>query len=401
MDTTPFDLNQALSRWRGDLASAPALHAGTLDELEGHLRDSTATLVGSGLTEEEAFLVASRRLGPSPALAAEFDKVQPGAVWRVRCGWMLAGIALWLFTQDVSFIAAIAAIYAGHLAGTDGFAAGWLGVIARVLLVGAAATAFLAMMRGRIWRSGEGPGCLRASRTAPLVIALLAVLLTARIAATLAPALLVRQMSPAYLGQALLMGAWSQGFGTLQLLAAIAVGLTWSLRGAALRRTGLAAVLAGALLCPGPTSPPAEAREPGPFAAATQPGATTLDQTLKLWNAGKKDEALKAFLAIDFSRKPLFPPGAVLGYTEKQFIELPKAVRDKIHPEIVAGMKPLKALSSHVRDTARAAAAAGQTGQARTQVAQLKRFGEALDQPDALALLKLVGKAIQKMAATP
>lgn len=48
-----------------------------LAELESHLRESTGQLQAHGLNEEEAFLIAVRRLGNERELAREFAKVAP------------------------------------------------------------------------------------------------------------------------------------------------------------------------------------------------------------------------------------------------------------------------------------------------------------------------------------
>jgi hypothetical protein len=91
----PFDSNQAIQRWREALAQSPAFRSENLDELEAHLRDSIAKLEGGGLSAEEAFLVASRRIGRDGALAVEFGKVNGHAVWLDRLLWMLIGIQAW------------------------------------------------------------------------------------------------------------------------------------------------------------------------------------------------------------------------------------------------------------------------------------------------------------------
>ena len=72
-----FDLNLAIQRWRENLAQAPTIRQESLDELESHLRESLMALQRSGLSPEEAFIIASRRMGPGVALEEEFVKVRP------------------------------------------------------------------------------------------------------------------------------------------------------------------------------------------------------------------------------------------------------------------------------------------------------------------------------------
>jgi hypothetical protein len=92
---TAFDLNTAIQRWREHLRQSPHFRPEDLDELETHLRDSVAAFQGKALSEEEAFLVATRRIGGVPALEPEFAKVNGKEVWMNRLLWMLVGAQLW------------------------------------------------------------------------------------------------------------------------------------------------------------------------------------------------------------------------------------------------------------------------------------------------------------------
>jgi len=86
-----FILNAAIRSWRQRLGDQPDIQAGDLDELADHLREGSADLNVSGLSEEEAFLVSARRLGDPEALAGEFATAEPGLRRRVRLRWMLVG----------------------------------------------------------------------------------------------------------------------------------------------------------------------------------------------------------------------------------------------------------------------------------------------------------------------
>ena len=72
---TPFDLNEAIRRWQQNLGASPALSADNVEELASHLRASVQKLQADGLSEEEAFQAATRRLGERGALEREFGKV--------------------------------------------------------------------------------------------------------------------------------------------------------------------------------------------------------------------------------------------------------------------------------------------------------------------------------------
>ena len=92
--TTPFDLNHAILQWRESLAQSPAFRAENLDELEAHLRDSVTTLQLRELSAEEAFLIATRRIGSGMVLGKEFGKVNAMNVWVDRCLWGLVVIQI-------------------------------------------------------------------------------------------------------------------------------------------------------------------------------------------------------------------------------------------------------------------------------------------------------------------
>jgi hypothetical protein len=97
---TSFDLSRAIQQWRENLAQSPAFRTADLNELESHLRDSMATLQSSGLSPAEALLIASRRIGPSVALAAEFQKARHiDVVWN-RVVWVCIGLQIWLLISS-------------------------------------------------------------------------------------------------------------------------------------------------------------------------------------------------------------------------------------------------------------------------------------------------------------
>jgi hypothetical protein len=116
--TTPFDLNSAIQLWRENLGQSPAFQRENLDELEMHLRDSISTLRAQGLSAEEAFVIATGRIGKSNLLNAEFGKINGGAVWLDRVLWMLIGIQVWgavsSFLTSISQSALSFGLIGGH-----------------------------------------------------------------------------------------------------------------------------------------------------------------------------------------------------------------------------------------------------------------------------------------------
>jgi len=109
---TAFDLNLAIRRWREDLARSAAIRCENLNELESHLRDSidqlrtpqfsVERLRTPQLSDEEAFLIATRRVGNTQRLEEEFGKVNAAAVWFDRCLWVLVAVQLWGLISSTS-----------------------------------------------------------------------------------------------------------------------------------------------------------------------------------------------------------------------------------------------------------------------------------------------------------
>jgi hypothetical protein len=139
---TEFDLNAAIQRWRENLSQSPQFRAENLDELEAHLRDAIATMQGQRLTDEEVFLVATRRLGGVHVLEPEFAKINAREVWLHRALWMLIGVQVWsvLFglARVVAEMTAVSALLSHRYlaAGSDrnwAAAIGFLSAVAQVL----------------------------------------------------------------------------------------------------------------------------------------------------------------------------------------------------------------------------------------------------------------------------
>src|SRR6185369_11294317 len=55
------------------------------------------TLEAHGLSTEEAFLIATRRIGQGAALESEFGKINGRTIWIDRILWLLLGTQIWTF----------------------------------------------------------------------------------------------------------------------------------------------------------------------------------------------------------------------------------------------------------------------------------------------------------------
>lgn len=83
--TTPVDvtmLEPQIDQWRTYLCRRQAIQAVDIAELEDHLREQVTTLVRAGLSTDEAFLIAVKRMGSLDALSAEFAREHSERLWK-------------------------------------------------------------------------------------------------------------------------------------------------------------------------------------------------------------------------------------------------------------------------------------------------------------------------------
>ena len=79
---TAESLEGQIGAWRRHLQRHQAVHAGDVAELEDHLREQIDGLIGNGLDEDEAFLVAVKRIGALDALTREFARAHSDRLWK-------------------------------------------------------------------------------------------------------------------------------------------------------------------------------------------------------------------------------------------------------------------------------------------------------------------------------
>src|SRR5512132_2975203 len=75
-------LEEQIDQWRSYLRRRQAIHSVDVAELEDHLREQVAGLVGAGLATDEAFLVAVKRMGELDALSREFAREHSDRLWK-------------------------------------------------------------------------------------------------------------------------------------------------------------------------------------------------------------------------------------------------------------------------------------------------------------------------------
>ena len=75
-------LEDQIAEWRAYVCRRKAFHSPDVEELEGRLRDQLVALTQAGLTGDEAFLVAIKRMGSLDALSREFARAHSERLWK-------------------------------------------------------------------------------------------------------------------------------------------------------------------------------------------------------------------------------------------------------------------------------------------------------------------------------
>jgi hypothetical protein len=81
-DAPAGPLEQQIEAWRAHLRGSRTITAQDAAELEDHLREQIASLTADGLSDDEAFLVAVKRMGAIDALTREFAREHSERLWK-------------------------------------------------------------------------------------------------------------------------------------------------------------------------------------------------------------------------------------------------------------------------------------------------------------------------------
>ncbi len=148
-----FNLEQAISEWRGQMLAAGIKTPVPLEELEIHLREDVERQVRSGTTAQQALEIAVRKIGQADALGKEFTKAGQSAGAQLA---KLAGIACLIIACLFSLL--IMSALSHH-------AAGWLfkllglSALAATLLSWRYGYRFLPVIRNQPVRAAIGGAC--------------------------------------------------------------------------------------------------------------------------------------------------------------------------------------------------------------------------------------------------
>lgn len=123
-------LEEQIARWRDYLHRHRTIGARDVAELEDHLRDQVGELTGSGLADDEAFLIAVKRMGSIDSLSREFAREHSDRLWKqlvippddARSGASRAELVLVLVLAAAAAIAIkLPAIFGLGFDGHEGF----------------------------------------------------------------------------------------------------------------------------------------------------------------------------------------------------------------------------------------------------------------------------------------
>ncbi|MFD3742986.1 permease prefix domain 1-containing protein [Nocardia sp. NPDC058633] len=82
MGVMETELQAHIDQWRGYVQRHHAISLADVDEMEDHLREQISTLQAGGLSGEEAFLVAVKRMGSMDAISREFAREHSERLWK-------------------------------------------------------------------------------------------------------------------------------------------------------------------------------------------------------------------------------------------------------------------------------------------------------------------------------
>ncbi|MBC6112488.1 permease prefix domain 1-containing protein [Pedobacter fastidiosus] len=100
MGTTSSYISLKLAEWQSNLTRT-SLTNEDREELTAHLEDMITELTELGLSEEEVWSVAAKRIGSISAIEAEFEKVNPDIPFRKNGLLMIYGAVIMLFLQSL------------------------------------------------------------------------------------------------------------------------------------------------------------------------------------------------------------------------------------------------------------------------------------------------------------
>ena len=125
MSALSTQTEQQISQWREYLRRRAAIHGTDVAELEDHLRSQVAALTDGGLADDEAFLVAVKRMGNLDAVSREFAREHSDRLWKqlviapaddeLARGWQRDALIAFLLALAAALAVKIPALFGFHI----------------------------------------------------------------------------------------------------------------------------------------------------------------------------------------------------------------------------------------------------------------------------------------------
>jgi hypothetical protein len=128
-----------------------------------------------------------------------------------------------------------------------------------------------------------------------------------------------------------------------------------------------------------------------PQESATSTTTSSAESVFTAWQEGDKPTAVSRFVQFDWTARPLFATGSVLGLSETQFRANPQANQQ----ELMTKVPILKGIAAAVAAAGRDAAAKKDIAGAKKYFTSLQQCGEALSGPDFTLLVQQIGKFVK------
>lgn len=112
MEPSNFNLSQSIDNYIGLIKRQGSLTNSDAIELTAHLYDATEALQKNSLTEEEAFLIARKRLGHAEVLTQEYGKVNTTVTMNKTWAYLFLGFNL-MYSIPAILLLVICSVYLG------------------------------------------------------------------------------------------------------------------------------------------------------------------------------------------------------------------------------------------------------------------------------------------------
>lgn len=91
-------INHQIEQWYNTIKSQPGFTDADAEELKTHLLDMMDELQDAGLDEEEAFIIATRRLGNADDIESEYRQENQDVIQTRRSAIILSGVLIYFFS---------------------------------------------------------------------------------------------------------------------------------------------------------------------------------------------------------------------------------------------------------------------------------------------------------------